>query len=49
MTAHIAPHYTRYGTNGYDCIATGLPVFFARTMKIAKKWCESHNLDWVRL
>jgi hypothetical protein len=47
--AHIAPHYTRYGKNGYDCFAVGLPTFFARTIKIAKEWCDSHGLDYVRL
>lgn len=49
QTAHIAPHYTRYGKNGYDVFAVGFPTFFAQTMKIAKEWCESHGFDFIRL
>ena len=49
MTAHIAPNYTRYGRNGYIVHAVGFDNFFARTMKIAKDWCESHGFDFIRL
>ena len=48
-TAHIVPHYGRYGKDGYTVIAKGFTTFFAATLKVAKEWCELHGFDGIRV
>ena len=46
--AHAVPSYARHGGGWYVYI-TGIPTFFAATIKVAKAFAEGHGCELVRL
>lgn len=46
---HVAPRYTKYGTNGYVVHAVGHENVFFATMKLVNEWAKSHGLEVIRL
>lgn len=45
---HCVPSYAKYG-GGYYCYITGLPTFFAKTIRVANGYFKNHGVDMVRL